>query len=107
MVELNRNDVYRGVEGTTDNLEQWVIVRCPVNLGLIQEYVGISHIDGCLFVDLLVKAQGQPDTIRVRQANRPIRRIARRRLLVGNSRPQSKFVAILLLCSQTPTIAVF
>ena len=37
VVELNRKDVCRGVEGPANNLEQWVIVRCPVDLGLVQE----------------------------------------------------------------------
>lgn len=37
VVELNRNDVYRGIEGPTNNLDHRVIVRCPVDLGFVQE----------------------------------------------------------------------
>ena len=37
VVELNRKDVCRGAEGPPNNLEQWVIVRCLVDFGLVQK----------------------------------------------------------------------
>jgi hypothetical protein len=42
MIELNGKNVHRGVERPTDNLKRRIIVRGPVYLGLVEEYMGIS-----------------------------------------------------------------